>query len=102
MKAVMTVIRFQDLHSIFHSIIERHSHVGIRFRTSGELWYPDFLRVIKLQGRSIQLFDDTRELLISLRDLSAITALELNAQVDGWQPNTQYFVFESQAEQYYQ
>ncbi|MGC1240210.1 MAG: hypothetical protein WA874_01420 [Chryseosolibacter sp.] len=94
MEAATTV---RDLKTIICTIIENHPGVGIRFRTLGQLWYPGFLKIVKIDDKRLQLFDETRKFSISLRDLSAITQFELDANLGPFKPHFQYQVSEYNA-----
>lgn len=96
MEAATTVVSVADLKKIVFSVIEKDLQVSIRFRTLGQLWYPNFLRIIKIDDEKRVLFhDETRQFYISLRDLSAITQFELDTKVDGLEPHYHYQVSES-------
>lgn len=100
MEAATTVTTIQDLNQIIQSIIENNLPVGIRFRTLGQLWYPNFLRVLKMDDKRVLLFDETRKFSISLRDLSAITQFELDSRLGAFKPNFHYQVTTHGIERY--
>ena len=102
MEAATTVTTIQDLNQIIQSIIENNLRVGIRFRTLGQLWYPNFLRVLKMDDKRVLLFDETRKFSISLRDLSSITQFELDSRLGAFKPNFHYQVTAHGIERYNQ
>lgn len=95
MEAAATDISVNELKKLVFSIIDNKLQISIRFRTLGQLWYPNFLRIVKIEdGKRILFHDEEREFFISLRDLSAITQFELDGRLDHLEPNLHYQVTE--------
>lgn len=95
MEAAATDISVNDLKKIVFSIVHNQSQISIRFRTLGQLWYPNFLRIIKIEeGKRVLFHDENRRFFISLRDLSAITQFELDGRLNELEPNFHYQVTE--------
>jgi len=93
MEAAETVISVDDLKRVVSLIVERKLRTSIRFRTVGQLWYPNFLRVVKIEdGKRILFHDEKRKFFISLRDLSAISQFELDSRIDPLEANFHYQV----------
>lgn len=93
MKVAPTVFSVNDLKGLFAAIVHHPYPVNLRFRTLGQLWYPNFLRIVKMEeGNRVLFHDDERKFFISLRDLSAITEFELNASAGGFEAFTPYQV----------
>lgn len=96
MEAAATEVSVDDLKKIVLSIAERKHKISIRFRTVGQLWYPNFLRILKVEdGKRILFHDEKRKFFISLRDLTAITQFELDGRFNGLEPNFHYQVMET-------
>ena len=59
----------------------------------GQLWYPNFLTVLKIeQDKSILFHDQTRKKLIALADLNRIIQFELDGKIYPFEPNSHYQV----------
>lgn len=75
------------------SVISEERQARIRFRMRGELWYPNFLRVMRAGEHNRVLFvDETRNHNIILSDLSSIVQFELNAAIHPFEPGCHYQV----------
>ena len=93
MEASTTVISGTDLQRTLYSIYENNLRVNIRFRTLGQFWYPNFVRVLKIEdGKSILFHDEGRKFFFSLRDFSVITEFEIDNSLDSLEPNFHYQV----------
>jgi len=96
MEAAETVISVDDLKRIVFSIVEKKLRTSMRFRTVGQMWYPAFLRIMKIEdGKRVLFHDEKRKFFISLRDLSAITHFELDERFDSIEANFHYQVTEN-------
>ena len=88
-----TIISLSELKNLLVSIGAHQLQISIRYRTLGQLWYPNFLRVIKMEGdRSVLFHDEIRKKLISLPDLSRIIQFELDGKHYPFEPNYHYEV----------
>jgi len=62
----------------------------------GQLWYPNFMRIIKIEEDKRVLFhDETRKRIISLPDLNTIVQIELDSKFYPFEPNCHYQVSET-------
>lgn len=83
MEETLTIISANELKRVLFSIVQHQLPVCIRYRTMGQLWHPNFLRMIKIEENNGILFhDETRKRLISLPDVSSITQFEVDRPVD--------------------
>jgi hypothetical protein len=93
MEATTSLVSLSDLKRLLFSIAQQQAHVSIRYRTLGQLWYPNFLTVVKLeQGKSVLFHDEIRRKLISLPDISRIMQFELDGKCYPFEPNCHYQV----------
>ena len=93
MEATTTLVSLTDLRKLLSAIGQRPHAVRIRFRTLGQLWYPNFLRVLKMeQGRRILFHDAIRNEFIVLSDVNRIAQFELDGRQFSYQPQFQYEV----------
>lgn len=96
MKVAPTAVSVHDLKEVLDTLTRDPRRVHIRFRTLGQLWYPNFLQVVRMEeDKRILFHDETRKFFISLRDLSTITEFELDAPIDPFDAHTQYQVSEN-------
>jgi hypothetical protein len=93
MEATTSVITVSELKKLLFSIVDNEDSVCIRYRTIGQLWYPNFLRVVKIVAdKRVMFYDEIRERLISIPDLSTIIQFELDGRVYHFEPNCHYHV----------
>jgi hypothetical protein len=96
MEATITVIPLSELRRLLFSIAQNEIKLCIRYRTMGQLWYPNFMRIIKIEEDKRVLFhDETRKRIISLPDLSTIVQFELDGKFYPFEPNCHYQVSET-------
>lgn len=70
---------------------QHHSDICIRYRSLGNLWYPNFLRVHKIQEPGNVLFyDESCNKLILFSDISRIVQFELDSRFLHFEPNCHY------------
>lgn len=93
MEATTSLITMSELQKLLSSMVQQQTQVSIRYRTLGQLWYPNFMRVIKLeQGKSVLFHDEIRRKLIALPDLTRIIQFELDGRCYPFEPNCHYQV----------
>ncbi|MEX2235743.1 MAG: hypothetical protein WD824_26530 [Cyclobacteriaceae bacterium] len=93
MEATISVISVSDLKRLLLSLTHQENQVCIRYRTIGQLWYPNFMRTIKIvQEKRVLFHDETRKRLISLPDFSIIIQFELDDKFYTYEPNCHYQV----------
>lgn len=93
MEDTRVAISVNELKKTLSAIFESDLGVQIRFRTLGHLWYPNFVRILKIEnGQGILFFDEGQNFFISLRDLSAITEFEIDTGLYPLEPNYHYQV----------
>lgn len=87
------MVSVTELKILILSIVEKRQPIGIRFRLIGQLWYPNFLRVIRSSNESEILFHDEKiNKHMSISDLSNIIQFELDSRFEHYQPNFHYQV----------
>jgi hypothetical protein len=93
MEETIMMVSVNELKRLILSIHENQLQVCIRYRTIGQLWHPNFLRIIKITESSAVLFHDAiRKRLILLSDLSSIIQFELDGRLNTFEPNFHYLV----------
>lgn len=97
MEAKNPAVSVTDFRNLLLSIILDHDAVCIRFRTIGDLWYPNFVRILSLRDHRAALFhDDARKETITLSDLSRVIQFELNRHLHSFEPHFQYEILNEQ------
>lgn len=66
--------------------------VGIRFRTLGEMWKPNFMRLVRLTDRGAIFVDESSEEFVFVADLSDIVQFEIDDRFHNLQPHFHYEV----------
>ena len=93
MEATTTLVSLSDLRKLLTSIRQYPQSVHIRFRALGQLWYPNFLRVMKIeQGKSVLFHDAIRDKFITLADMGRIIQFELDSKQYRYEPDFHYQV----------
>ncbi len=91
MKSIHNGITVTELKRLLVAIVETRSAICFRFRKVGEMWYPNFLRVLKVTEKGIILNDEVKNKLFSL-DLSSVMQFELDGPLYGFEPHFHYDV----------
>jgi hypothetical protein len=95
MEATTTMISVSELKRILFSISLREHQICIRYRTIGQLWHPNFLRILNIEdGKRVLFHDDTRKRFIQLQDFSTIAQFELDGRLYPYEPNYHYQICE--------
>ena len=72
------------------TIIDYNLPICFRFRLLGEMWYPNFMKVIKVTDEGVLLNDENRGKLVLITDLSHIVQFELDGRIHTFEPNFHY------------
>jgi hypothetical protein len=81
-----------ELSRLLVTIAEQRLGVCFRFRLMGEMWYPNFVRVLKVTDKGALLNDETKNKIISIADLSSVIQFELDASLHNYEPHFHYEV----------
>jgi hypothetical protein len=93
MEETKTIVSVNELRRLIISIVEGRFEICIRFRLIGQLWHPNFLRIVKLtEGSGVLFHDETQNKLFSLSDLGKIVQFELDSSLYAFEPNCHYQV----------
>ena len=95
MEATTTMISVSELEKLLFSISKHEHQICIRYRTIGQLWHPNFLRILKIEdGKRVLFHDETRKQLVQLHDFYTIAQFELDSRLYPYEPNCHYHIFE--------
>lgn len=64
----------------------------VRFRLLGEMWKPNFMRLIKITERGAIFADETTKDLVFVSDLDEVIQFELDGRFQEFQPHYHYSV----------
>ena len=90
MNNAKNLIAVSELKRLLFAISDNHLNVCFRYRLIGEMWKPNFFKVIKVTDESILLNDEQKNELMSLSDLSLIMQFEIDAPVHHYIPHNHY------------
>lgn len=86
-----------ELRTLLHSLTQYAPDVSIRYRMKGDLWYPNFLKIVNCdEGKPVLLRDDKRNKLIVLSDVVSISEFELSGRFYHFDANERYHVLEEE------
>jgi hypothetical protein len=68
------------------------AEIGFRFRMLGEMWRPNFMRVVKLTDRGAIFMDESTEEFVFISDLADIVQIEIEDRFQDLQPHFHYEV----------
>ena len=81
-----------DLQRLLVTIAEHGRGVCFRYRLMGEMWYPNFVRILKVTEKGVLLNDESRNTIISVPDLSAVIQFEIDSSLHNFEPHFHYQV----------
>lgn len=97
MEAITPAVSVSELRTLLHSLMQYAPDVSIRYRMKGDLWYPNFLKIVNFEeGKPALLRDDKRNKLIVLSDVTNISEFELSGRFYHFEPNEHYRVLEEE------
>jgi hypothetical protein len=91
-RANETTISILELKRLAIELKEKQPDICFRYRLMGEMWHPNFLKIIKVHGDGITLDDEVANKLIFINDLSTIMQFELDGRFQSFQPHFHYEV----------
>jgi len=69
------------------------SGVCIRFRSLGEMWYPNFLRVLMLTAKGVVILNDEMERkAVTIQRIGDIMQIEIDQPFQNYRPHFHYTV----------
>ena len=84
-----------ELRRLLFELKEHRPDICFRYRLIGQMWAPDFLRVIHLTDKGAILNDETSGKLIKILDISHFMQFELDKPFQNYQPYFHYDVVPS-------
>jgi hypothetical protein len=87
-----SLISVLELKRLLVTIVDFDLPICIRYRILGEMWQPNFLKVVKIMEKGVILNDELRNKTIILPDLSQIIQFEIDGRIHNFQPHFHYDV----------
>ena len=85
-----------QLRRLLFELKEHRPDICFRYRMLGQMWAPNFSRVISLTEKGLHLNDETSNRFVSIPDLSQIIQFELDKPFQAFKPYFHYDVVVSQ------
>lgn len=92
MEKTKILISSLELKRLLVSIVDSKMSISFRYRLLGEMWQPNFIRVLKVTEKGVLLNDDIKNKLIAIHDLSGIMQFELDQTFQNFLPHFHYEV----------
>ena len=92
MEKIKSEVSTIELKQLLTELKEKGSDVHVRFRLIGQMWKPNFLKIVFITARGIVLVDEVDNTLIFITDLTRVIQFEIDAGVSGYQPHHHYQV----------
>jgi hypothetical protein len=87
---IKTLVSTPELKRLLVELREKRSDIHIRFRLIGQMWKPNFLKILNINDKGIILLDEIDNTLIFVTDLSRVMQFEIDATFQGFQPHHHY------------
>ena len=92
MNTLESPISVLELRRLLYTITDNGLDSCFRYRLLGEMWQPNFLRVIEVSEKGVLLNDETVNTIKCLPDLSQIMQFEIDVAVHNFVPHNHYDV----------
>src|SRR5687768_14135834 len=90
MEKTRSLISVLELKRMLVTIADYNLPVCFRYRMLGEMWQPNFLRVVKVTEKGVILNDEINNNTIVISDLSNIMQFEVDGRLHTFEPNFHY------------
>lgn len=84
------LISVLELRRLLYTIVDNRLATCFRYRLLGEMWQPNFLRVVEITDKGVMLNDETNNTFKCLGDLSQIMQFEIDVAVHSFMPHNHY------------
>ena len=86
------VLSVSNLRMLLISIVDNKLPVCVRFRLLGQMWHPNYMRVLRVTEKGVLLNDETSNKMITVPDLSQVMQFEVDSRLYQYEPNNHYEV----------
>ena|SRR5687768_8191232 len=92
MKSDRNLISILELKRLLTELKDKRPDICFRYRMLGELWIPNFHRVIRVTDNGVILNDEVSNRLRNIADLSGIMQFEIDNSFQNFEPHFHYEV----------
>jgi len=79
-----------ELKRLLYTIVDNRLSTCFRYRLLGEMWQPNFLRVVEISEKGVLLNDEVANSFKFLPDLSQFMQFEIDVAVHDFLPHNHY------------
>lgn len=79
-----------ELRRLLNTIVDNRLDSCFHYRLLGEMWEPNFLRVVEVTDKGVLLLDETNNTFKCVGDLSQIMQFEIDVAVHNFIPHNHY------------
>jgi hypothetical protein len=91
-KNIKTSVSVLELKRLLVELNDKRKDIGIRFRMIGEMWKPNFFRIIDFNDQGLIVVEESGNKLFFLKDLSIVMQFEIDARFQSFEPHHHYDV----------
>lgn len=91
-KNIKTSVTVLELKRLLVELCDNRKDICIRFRLIGEMWKPNFLRIIDFNEQGLIVVDEATNKLLFLKDLAVVMQFEIDARFQAFEPHFHYNV----------
>jgi hypothetical protein len=92
LEKVKNEVSVLELKRLLVTIIDHKLPICFRYRALGDMWQPNFLKVLKITENGVILNDELQNKLVTVPDLSNIMQFEIDGRIYAFGPNFHYDV----------
>ncbi|HEX8041458.1 MAG TPA: hypothetical protein VF490_20060 [Chryseosolibacter sp.] len=86
------MVPFLELKRLLHELKDLRPDIFFRYRLMGEMWQPNYLRVLQLTDKGAVLVDETSRKVVLISDLSNVMQFEVDQSFRQYDAHTHYTV----------
>lgn len=90
------MITVLELRRLLYTIMDNRLNTCFRYRLLGEMWQPNFLRVVEVNEKGVLLHDEVTNSFKCLTDLAQVMQFEIDVAVHNFVPHNHYDVVYSE------
>jgi hypothetical protein len=91
-KNIKTSVSILELRILLIELNDKRKDICIRFRFIGEMWQPNFCRIIDFTESGLVINDPATNKLVFVKNLSSIMQFEIDMPFQSFEPHFHYDV----------
>lgn len=100
LKTEKTLISVLELKRLLVELRDKGQQVCFRYRLLGEMWVPNFMRVIQVADSNALFVDDQKNIVLAVSDIANIMQFELDHRFQNFHPHFHYNVHPTEIPNY--